>query len=158
MWKNPIFQERKKNVKNPIFQERKKISKNPIFQERKKHVNQKFSSPEIFTILIFEQKKISRREILSIWKKSFTQKKKNFKWYLPTSWLFFPQKKKKNFFFSGTPKFLKSLRRTYQVIKESPLRRLLLRKKFFSRALTKRLTAILRPFLESSGSHKKSFL
>ena len=38
---------------------------------------------------------------------------------------FFPKKKKKNFFFfSGPQNFKKTLRRTYQVIKESPLRRL----------------------------------
>ena len=36
MWKNPIFQERKKNVKNPIFQERKKNVKKPYFSGEKK--------------------------------------------------------------------------------------------------------------------------
>ena len=40
MWKNPIFQERKKMWKNPIFQERKKNVKKPYFSggEKKKKV------------------------------------------------------------------------------------------------------------------------
>ena len=47
MWKNPIFQERKKNVKKPLFFRReKKMSKNPIFQERKKNVKKPHFSGE----------------------------------------------------------------------------------------------------------------
>ena len=47
MWKNPIFQERKKNVKKPYFSgEKKKNVKNPIFQERKKNVKKPYFSGE----------------------------------------------------------------------------------------------------------------
>ena len=221
MWKNPIFQEKKKCQKpyfsgekkkcqkNPIFQERKKMWKNPIFQERKKNVKKPYFSGEKkkcektlffrremwknvkkpyfsggekkknicafqkfsllkYSVFWFCTQKIFGRKILSVWKNLMYKKKSFFERVFANFLaLFFPKKKKK-FFFFGAPKFLKSLRRTYQVIKESPLRRLFfisLKTKYlscfqktnFSRALTKRRTAILRPFLESSRCQIKKF-
>ena len=180
--KNPIFQERKKNVKNPIFQERKKNVKNPIFQERKKNIKKpyfsggekkktfaRFKNFLSWNIKYFDfvTKKIFGRKILSVWKKSLHKKKVFSRRYLATSWLFFSQKKKKKFFFFRGPKILKRACEeptqsrdltTSQAFYLYFWKVVVLRKKFFSRALTKRLTAILRPFLESSGSHKKSFL
>ena len=108
-------------------------------------------------------------------KKSVTKKSGFLKGYLPTSWLFFPKKKKKKkiFFFPG-PKILKKPAKnlpsdqritTSQAFlnistknKISLLETSRSQKTNFSRALTKRLTAILRPFLESSRSQKKIFL
>ena len=128
MWKNPIFQERKKNVKKPYFSggEKKKKFENFLSWNIKYFFfnTKKISSPEILSVFFFVPEKIFGRKILSIWKISCTKKSRFFQECLPTSWLFLPKKKKKNFFFFGAPKFLKSLRRTYQVIKESPLRRL----------------------------------
>ena len=84
MWKNPIFQERKKNVKKPYFSGEKKkcektlffrreknMSKNPIFQERKKNVKKPYKK------IFYSQ--IHCKKNLKIFKpNSLSQKKKNF--------------------------------------------------------------------------------
>ena len=70
MWKNPIFQERKKNVKKPYFSGEKKNVKKPYFSGGEKKINfwslfsvekktgvLKISSPEILSILILCKKK-----------------------------------------------------------------------------------------------------
>ena len=62
MWKNPIFQEKKKMSKTLFFRREKKMSKNPIFQERKKM----WKNP-----IFQERKKISKTPIK---KKFFTAK------------------------------------------------------------------------------------
>ena len=83
MWKNPIFQERKKNVKKPyfsgekkkcektlFFRREKKISKNPIFQEVKKKKNGVHEKKIFGHFLVLKKKltvsKIFSPEILSI--------------------------------------------------------------------------------------------
>ena len=139
--KTLFFRREKKNVKNPIFQEVKKKKNFGHFLVLKKKVYiLKIFSPEILSIFFFVHEKIFGRKILSVWKKNLHKKKSFFQRVLANFLAFFPKKKKKKFFFFGAPKYLKSLRRTYQVIKESPLRRL------------------LPLFLESSRSQKKVFL
>ena len=79
MWKNPIFQERKKNVKKPYFSgEKKKCQKNPIFQERKK-ISKNPTKKKFFTAKfivkkiqkIFGQWKIVTKNFWSFEKKIF---------------------------------------------------------------------------------------
>ena len=65
--KNPIFQERKKNVKKPYFSGEKKNVKNPIFQERKKNVKKPYFSGEkkkCEKTLFFRREKKSQKPLL----------------------------------------------------------------------------------------------
>ena len=81
MWKNPILEERKKNVKKPyfsgekkkcektlFFRREKKMSKNPIFQERKKNVKKPYFSGEKKKCQKFLQPN-SLKNFLRRWKK-----------------------------------------------------------------------------------------
>ena len=80
MWKNPIFQERKKMWKNPIFQERKKMWKNPIFQERKK-ISKAPIKKKFFTAK-FIVKKFEKFLVVKNREKIFGREKKNFGHFL----------------------------------------------------------------------------
>ena len=110
MSKNPIFQERKKNVKKPYFsggeKKKKKTGTSKIFSPEilsiLKTRKSKIFSPEILSIFFFGHEKIFGRKILSIWKKVCDKKKSFFQKVFANFLAFFPKKKKKNFFFSGS--------------------------------------------------------
>ena len=115
--KKKFLQDCKKNSKNFYSQIHcKKNSKNfysqihcekkfekfwSLFSVEKKTSNSKIFSPEILSIFFFGHEKIFGRKILSIWKKVCHKKKSFFQKVFANFLAFFPQKKKKIFFFSG---------------------------------------------------------
>ena len=95
MWKNPIFQERKKNVKKPYFSGEKKMSKNP---SKKKIFTAKFIVKKIRKI--FTAKFIVKKKNLKKNLKIFSSKKwlKIFEKKVPfrkSKYLIFQEVKKK---------------------------------------------------------------